>query len=143
MKKIYLISIIFLAIFVQAEPKQLVCSSEGIAVNGEKIYQKFSAVFDTEDFSKDNAKYELNWIQKSNDKRMEGKTFRNQMTITPSTISLRYCQKTTKLREMFPNSSCTISSGTPLWNSWDISRKDLSFDGGSCTLEDYVSNNVL
>ena len=53
---------------------------------GKNLYQKFSAVFDTEDFSKDNAKYELNWIQKSNDKRMEGKTFRNQMTNTPSTI---------------------------------------------------------
>tara|TARA_B100000767_G_C19409802_1_gene387495 strand:+ start:142 stop:294 length:153 start_codon:yes stop_codon:yes gene_type:complete len=49
---------------------------------------------------------------------------------------------TTTLREMFPSSSCNIT-GTSLWNSWDISRKDLSFDGGSCTLEDYVSNNVL
>ena len=142
MKKISIISITFLSLFVQAEPKQLVCSSEGINGRGETIYKKFTAVFDTEDFSKDDAKYELNWIQKSNDKRMEGKTFRNQMTITPSTISLRYCQMTTKLREMYPSSSCN-TSGISLWGSWDISRKDLSFDGGSCTLEDYVSNNVL
>ena len=142
MKKIYTIAILLLSFVIQAEPKQLVCSSEGVNAREETIYKKFTAVFDTEDFSKDDVKYELNWIQKSNDKSMEGKTFRNQMTITPSTISLKYCQMTTTLREMYPSSSCNIN-GTSLWSSWDISRKDLSFNGGSCALEDYVSNNVL
>jgi hypothetical protein len=139
-KNIYFIAFVFLSLFAEADYKQLNCTIGN---------DKWVAVFDTEDFSKDEAKYELTWIQWSTDITQEGKTFRLGMAVTPSTISLEYCAMPTELRALYPSCIATESFGSlSMWRTWDINRKDLSFAssqqrGGSCTLEDYASENVL
>jgi hypothetical protein len=131
-KNIYLLSFIFLSSFVAADYKQLNCS---------KGPDQWIAVFDTQDLTKSDARYELTWITFGGSPSMEGQTFRNKMVATPSTISLEYCGMPGELLSMYPN--CIGRGGFSMWMTWDINRKDLSLKNGSCTLEDYVSENIL
>ncbi len=136
-----LLIFIFTSSFIHADMKELTCSGEFKNGNDETIIEKFKAIIDTNDFSKDNAKYELTWLQWTKQDYMIGKSYRNDMTVTSSIISLKYCPFHEKALKLFPG--CRHPSGSTAVQSWDISRKDLKFRNGSCTIKDFISNNVL
>ena len=119
-----------------ADPKILTCSAEW---KGDRIYnEKWTALFDTDDFSKDNAQYEFTFLRYDPYAEMVGKTIRYPMSVTPSTISFTYC----------PMTDCEGTNAMYIGTK-DVSRKDLTYPRygsdirGKCEIADYGAGNAL
>jgi hypothetical protein len=120
-----------------AEPKKITCKEEF----GQTWTVEF--ILDTDDFDKEAPQSEatlLNWDDKDGNSLTRilpaavGRTYRHKYEVTPSTLSLEF-QKMSSNPNNLPRYSVI--------GTMDINRKDLTTRSGSCSIEDYVTENVI
>ena len=124
-----------------AAPKRLLCTD---SANNGKYDVSFTveAILETDDFAKESPEAEvtvLSWKVDGEESlgvtgyftAATGKTYRMPYSVTPTTLSIT-------ARTLIE----TSEYGSHL-KKIDISRKDLTIKGGSCTIEDYATNNAI
>ena len=147
MKKLSLILALFAFVCSSsliAEAKILTCERNW-EYSGKSMTNKWTAVFDTDDFKKDNAKYELTYLKSSIYPNRVGDTYRSSMSVTPTTISFSYCGMKKSLVDSDCNSPYSeYVSSSNYSRTYNVSRKDLTFQGGGqCEIADFGEENIL
>jgi hypothetical protein len=130
---------LFFSSLVIADAKILTCEGEWDTSKGIQS-EKWTALFDTNDFSKDDGQYEFTFLRNTTDPENVGKTYRHPMSATPSTLSFTYCPMPSSI----VTSNCkSRGDGYSYMSTKDVSRKDLTYREGKCEIADYGAGNAL
>ena len=131
---------LFFSSLVIADAKILTCEGEWDTTNKGIQSEKWTALFDTNDFSKDDAQYEFTFLHYTVAPERVGKTYRHPMSATPSTLSFTYCPMPFSVG----GSNCKSQyDGYNMLSTKDVSRKDLTYRAGKCEIADYGAGNAL
>ena len=133
MKNILLLAMMLTSLEALADPKRLVCEEINTFDGTYRTQEKFEAILDTDDFKKESPKAEVTLLEWSDSQDSDsgdltiGMTHRLSYEVTPSTISIRIKRK----------------KNYDFITKIDISRKDLTFKNGKCSIEDYSVDNAI
>lgn len=134
MKKLLLLAVMLTSLEALADPKRFLCEATYKDINGAPDERQVEAILDTEDFSKENPKADVTLLKWTIDgeapERINaaiGITYSLDYRVTPTTITIKY----------------RGSKDSAYTYKIDISRKDLTFKNGKCSIEDYSVDNAI
>lgn len=122
-----------------AAPKRLLCTDS--VYNGKEVSFAVEAILETDDFSKENPEAEVTLLSWKVDGEEKSRITKSHTATTGITYRMPYAVTPTILSI---TARMLIETGDPdFLKRIDISRKDLTIKGGSCTIEDYTANNAI